>query len=79
MNTSAGDPVKGLEFLLGVLGFYFLPTIVAFGRARHNKVAILVLNLFLGWTVIGWVISLVWAVSSSQPQVIVVRDQPPKE
>jgi hypothetical protein len=64
-----------------IIGFclYFLPTIIAFRRDRHNKGAILVLNLFLGWSVIGWVISMVWAVSSSQPPVIVVQgQQPPK-
>jgi hypothetical protein len=32
---------------------YFLPSIVAFNRNRHNKGAIFVLNLFLGWTVLG--------------------------
>jgi hypothetical protein len=64
-----------------IVGFcvYFLPTIIAFQRDRHNKGAILVLNLFLGWSVIGWVVSMVWAVSSSQPPVIVVQgQQPPK-
>jgi Superinfection immunity protein len=56
---------------------YFLPTIIAFNRNRHNKGAIFVLNLFLGWTVLGWVVSMVWAVSSSQPPVIVVQGQQP--
>lgn len=41
--------------------FYFLPTIIAFKKQRDNKVSILALNLFLGWSLIGWVISLVWA------------------
>jgi len=42
-----------------VLAIYFLPTIV--GRDKRNAGAIFVLNLFLGWTLIGWVIALVWA------------------
>jgi hypothetical protein len=41
------------------LFIYFLPTI--FGWQKKNHVAILMLNLFLGWTFIGWVIALVWA------------------
>jgi len=49
---------------------YFLPTIVALSRKRHNRGAIFVLNLFLGWTFLGWVVSLVWAVSSDQPPVV---------
>lgn len=40
---------------------YFLPTFLAAFRKHHNSVAILMLNLFLGWTFIGWVISIVWA------------------
>lgn len=40
------------------LSIYFLPTIV--GYNKNNRVAIGVLNLFLGWTIIGWIIALVW-------------------
>lgn len=46
-----------------VLAFiYFLPGIVATLRGHPNALAIWVLNVFLGWTFIGWVIALVWAV-----------------
>ena len=52
------------ELLLVVLifAFYFLPTLIAFLRQHKNKLAIFLLNLFLGWTVLGWVVSLVWSV-----------------
>lgn len=40
---------------------YFLPTLIAEIRGKVNASAIFVLNLFLGWTFIGWVVSLVWA------------------
>nr|WP_231969877.1 superinfection immunity protein [Polynucleobacter necessarius] len=39
--------------------FYFLPFAIAFRRA--NSGAIFALNLFLGWSLIGWVVALVWA------------------
>ena len=50
-----------LELLLVVLIFalYFLPTLIAFLRQHKNKLAIFLLNLLLGWTVLGWVVSLV--------------------
>ncbi len=53
-----------LEILLVVLifGVYFLPTLIAFLRQHKNKLAIFLLNLLLGWTVLGWVVSLVWSV-----------------
>jgi len=54
-----------LEILLVVLIFtiYFLPTLIAFLRQHKNKLAIFLLNLLLGWTVLGWVGSLVWSVT----------------
>lgn len=54
-----------MEILIGPLilivasGIYLLPAII--GRNKRNYNAILILNLFLGWTFIGWVIALVWA------------------
>jgi hypothetical protein len=46
-----------------LIGIYFLPTIIANINQKKNENAILVLNLFLGWTFIGWVVALIWAVS----------------
>lgn len=47
-------------FVFAVFGsIYFLPTYV--GRHKRNATAIFVLNLFAGWTFIGWVVALVWA------------------
>jgi len=47
-------------FLLVVA--YFLPALVAMLRGHRQAVAILVLNLLLGWTGIGWAVAMVWAV-----------------
>jgi hypothetical protein len=38
-----------------VLVIYLLPTIVAGWHRHHNSGAICALNLFLGWTFVGWV------------------------
>jgi ankyrin repeat protein len=40
---------------------YFAPTITASQRNHPNRDAITIVNLFLGWTVIGWVVALAWA------------------
>ncbi len=45
---------------------YFIPTIIAFNRRKSNRNAILVLNIFLGWTFIGWIVALVWALSNER-------------
>jgi len=46
--------------------FYFLPFAIAFNKKRANAGAIFALNLFLGWTLIGWVFALVWALKDEQ-------------
>ena len=47
--------------ILLLLGIHFLPTFVAFVREQRHAVLILVLNIFFGWTIIGWVLLLIWA------------------
>ena len=48
--------------ITSISAVYFLPSFIAFSRDHKNKVAIFLLNLLLGWTVLGWVGSLVWSV-----------------
>ena len=43
---------------------YFLPTIIAVNKERESVGAIFALNLFLGWTLIGWVVSLSWSLKN---------------
>ena len=51
--------------LISVLSlFYFLPFTIAFYKKRINTGAIFALNLFLGWSLVGWVIALVWALKA---------------
>ena len=57
-------PIFGFGFVL-----YFLPAIIAFARSKRDSASILVLNLLLGWTAIGWVIALIWAVKTDTPAV----------
>ena len=52
------------EILLLLAVLYFLPWIIAALRRHHNSGAIFVLNLFLGWTFLGWVGALVWSATS---------------
>jgi T4 superinfection immunity protein len=48
--------------LLSLILLYFLPTII--GRDKRDAAGIILVNLFLGWTVVGWFIALVWACTS---------------
>jgi hypothetical protein len=58
--TSSDSGNIGVWILIGLgVVVYFLPAIV--GRRKRNAGAIFVLNLLLGWTIIGWIVALVWA------------------
>jgi hypothetical protein len=55
------DGSAGLILLILVAIPYFIPSIVAISRGMHNKGSIIVVNVFLGWTLIGWVVALAMA------------------
>lgn len=59
-----------------LLGLYLIPTIVAGLRKAPNLGSIVVINVFLGWTMLGWVGALAMAVRSTTP-VQVVHVVPP--
>ena len=72
MNIAAAasdpSPVPGLLIMLAGLILYFVPVIVALAR-RHvpHLGSVIVVNVFLGWTVVGWVVALAMA-CRSRPQ-----------
>lgn len=49
--------------LAGLAFLYLVPSVIAFRRAHHNRQAIVALNVLGGWTVVGWIVSLVWALA----------------
>ena len=49
-------------FLVILIFVYFLPSMIAYARHKRNADAIALLNLLLGWTIIGWAIALIWSV-----------------
>src|SRR5262249_8158542 len=57
----AMDGFTTLMILPFLVQLYLLPALVALTRRHHNAGAIFLLNLFLGWTLVGWVVALVWA------------------
>ena len=61
------EAALGMTLLVSGLIIYFVPTIVAMMANRTNTTAICLLNIFLGWTLIGWVGALVWA-STNAPK-----------
>jgi hypothetical protein len=57
--------------LLALFGYlYFVPYFVARHRHHPQILAIGVINLFAGWTLIGWVGALAWACTTIPPQAV---------
>jgi hypothetical protein len=57
---------QGAGILLALLVAYFFPLVIAIARKHNNKLAISMLNLFLGWTFLGWIGALIWACTSNR-------------
>jgi 4-amino-4-deoxy-L-arabinose transferase-like glycosyltransferase len=72
MNDSGngGSLALGLVMVVIALFFYFIPTVVAMSKNHRNTGAIFTLNFLLGWSVIGWVVALVWA-NTKSPEVVI--------
>jgi hypothetical protein len=63
--------MEALPAIFGIIlliPIYFLPGIVAHMRDHPQENPIVVLNLFLGWTLIGWVVALVWSILAFERQ-----------
>jgi hypothetical protein len=58
------------------VALYFLPWIIAGKRSHHQHGAIAVINIFLGWTFLDWVIALAMACSALKPAVVPAAGAP---
>jgi hypothetical protein len=58
------------------LALFFLPTLVAKSRNHPNTLPIFLVNLFFGWTFIGWAIALVWACTRPAQPVLYAPGYP---
>jgi hypothetical protein len=59
-----GSFLTGTLTVVAIIYFYFLPTITAGEKFKKDTKAIFFLNLVLGWTVLGWIVAMVWAITN---------------
>ena len=60
----AEDPsLTGVMAVIVLVSCYFMPTIIALVRDKRGAGGVALVNFFLGWTVIGWLLAFVWASS----------------
>ncbi len=47
---------------VGLVLLYFLPSLIAARNGNKHQNKIFLTNLFFGWTILGWIGCLIWAV-----------------
>lgn len=52
---------EAMFWLLVMMLIYFVPTLLALAVKNRQAAAIFALNSLLGWTLLGWVVALIWA------------------
>jgi len=67
-TQSGGDPAMGFLIIAVTIAGYFFPSIIAWRRGHHQTLAIFLLNLLLGWTLLGWIGALIWAATAINPE-----------
>lgn len=65
------DMTIGLITLGILIGLYLMPALIAHARDHHNATPITILNIALGWSLLGWIAALIWATT-----VVIPRQQP---
>ena len=58
------EALKGFLLLLALGIIYFIPTIRAYRVKHRQKDPIFLINLTLGWSIIGWLVALIWSFSA---------------
>src|ERR1700680_4765103 len=56
-----GSLIGPLLLIFAGTALYFVPTFIARANRKSNTTAIVALNIVAGWTIIGWVVALVWS------------------
>jgi len=70
-NSSGGAALGALILIVLLVGAYFLPLIIAGLRKVPNVGSVAVINVFLGWTFIGWVVAMAMACRSADRNIVV--------
>lgn len=76
-NLTPIEMIFATAALFLVLYIYFLPIITAIKRNSPHKTAVVIVNIFFGVTLIGWLVALLLATKQEQPVVVIYNNPPP--
>jgi uncharacterized membrane protein YqaE (UPF0057 family) len=62
LRDAGESNMSALIIFFGFAFLYMLPWLLAVACRNRNASGIFILNLFLGWTMLGWIGAMIWAV-----------------
>lgn len=57
----ANNTIYLILFYVVIFMIYIIPSFIANKRKHHNKIPIFLTNILLGFTIIGWIVALIWS------------------
>ena len=63
-NSRSGFVALLMAACIVAMAIYALPALMAWSMGSPQRMAITLVDLLLGWTILGWIAALIWAVMS---------------
>ena len=60
--------IFSIALIGAVLAIYIFPSLIAFQTRNRSTPIIVIANLLTGWTIVGWLICMVWATRDTDPR-----------
>ena len=79
MGQISADGLNGFgklmagSFVVTAPALYLLPAYEAWRNKHPNLTSIALVNVFLGWTLLGWVVAVAWAFKKPEPAAVAVQ------
>ncbi len=77
MAVGSENTLMHVVFYASLVALYLLPIYEAAKRKHPRLVPIALIDIFLGWTVVGWIVAMVWAVRRDEPVVVQTDENDP--
>ena len=77
-DSRSGFVVLLMAAFIVAMAMYALPALLAWSMGSPRRVAITLVDLLLGWTILGWIAALIWAIMSGNGGSFDDEDPPPR-
>jgi Superinfection immunity protein len=74
MGDMGDSPARVIVPVLAAL-IYLLPTLIAYGRDIPQRQLITLVNVVFGWTLVGWIVASIWAMSAPPAEAHLLRER----